>query len=255
VKTALKLRQRRGRERQDRFIFDGHRELARALEAGIEIVEIFLPAHRQLDEETAAVIELAKQRGVEVMSATKKIFERVAFGDRDDGLVAIGKTPRSDWREFEPPKDAFILVVERVEKPGNIGAMLRTANAVGAHAMFVADCQGDIYNHNLIRASLGAVFATPVFALSSFDAKEWLKQHKIRPMAALVDGSQDYAKVDYSGNIALVMGSEAEGLSEHWRDDSVTPISLPMHGQVDSLNVSNTAAVLMYEAQRQRRVS
>ena len=148
------------------------------------------------------------------------------------------------------PPDAAI---EGVEKPGNLGAILRTADGAGAHAVIAADPRTDLFNPNAIRASLGTIFALPIIAATSAKTMTWLAVHGIRAVATVVEAPTDYTDADLRGPLAIVLGSEADGLSPAWRDGALTPISIPMHGTADSLNVSTAAAIILYEAVRQRR--
>jgi TrmH family RNA methyltransferase len=145
-----------------------------------------------------------------------------------------------------------VAVLEKIEKPGNIGAVVRSADAAGVSAVIVADAAGDLYNPNAIRASLGTIFTLPVCAASSAETIAWLRKQKFKIFAARVDGAMDYAACDFAGPCAFILGNEAEGLSGDWHSDDITSIRLPMRGAADSLNVSATAAVLFYEALRQR---
>jgi TrmH family RNA methyltransferase len=163
--------------------------------------------------------------------------------------------PRTSLAELAAPADSLICVLEQLEKPGNLGAVVRTAAAAGVGAVIVADAHTDLFNPNAIRASLGAIFQLPVCAASAEDTQNWLAQRGGPVYATRVDASVPYTHVDYRGPCAVVLGSEARGLSETWQGPSVQPIALPMLGPVDSLNVSVTAAVVFYEALRQRQSS
>jgi RNA methyltransferase, TrmH family len=250
VKEAAKLRQRRGREQQGRFLIDGAREILRALAAGIELVDVFVcePLCQSSDSRTA--LKQLKGSGAEMLSVTPAVFEKLAFGERAEGLVAVAHTPRKTLGELKLPADALILVLEGVEKPGNVGAVLRTADGAGASALIVADGGTDLYNPNTVRASLGTIFSVQVCAAAGDEVRRWLRERKIKVFAARVDGKTDYTAADLTGATAIVLGSEAEGLSAEWGD--ATSIRLPMLGAADSLNVSAAAAVLVYEARRQR---
>ena len=150
------------------------------------------------------------------------------------------------------PENALVVVIESVEKPGNLGAVLRSADAVGAAGLVAADARTDIFNPNVIRASLGTVFSVPVASGSTPETIAWLREHGLGIVTARVDAAALYSDLDLRGPLAIVLGSEAHGLSDSWRGDDVTAAHLPMHGAADSLNVSTTAAVLLYEATRQR---
>ena len=157
------------------------------------------------------------------------------------------------WPDWELPENPLLVVLEYLEKPGNLGSIVRTADAVGASAVLVADAAADLYNPNAIRASLGTVFTVRLAAASSQEVAAWLRRTGVRIFAARVDGAVTFWDADFRGPAAVVLGSEAHGLSSQWRADDITPISLPLLGHGDSLNVSAAAAVILYEATRQRR--
>ena len=196
---------------------------------------------RRLGEAGAAVYELGRQA-----------FEKLAYGDRVDGLVAVAETPLRRLADLVLPAEPLIGVIEGVEKPGNLGAILRTADGAGLDAVIVADTATDLFNPNIIRASVGTVFAVPVCVASSGEVLAWLRERGIAIIAARVDASVDYTKADYSGAVAIALGSEARGLSDAWGELARASVRVPMLGVADSLNVSATAAVLFYEALRQR---
>src|SRR5262249_24554052 len=148
------------------------------------------------------------------------------------------------------PERPLVCVLEACEKPGNLGAVLRSADGAGLSAVIVADSRTDLFNPNTIRASLGTIFTVPVAAASAADVLAWLRERRMTIVAARVDAARDYTGVDFSGPTAIVLGSEADGLTEAWRAPDITPVRLPMHGVADSLNVSATAAILFYEALR-----
>jgi TrmH family RNA methyltransferase len=169
--------------------------------------------------------------------------------------VAIAEAPRRSLVDLSLPADALVAVVEGVEKPGNLGAVLRSADAAGVSGLIVADGCTDLYNPNAIRASLGAIFTVPVCQASAAETLDWLRNGAFRILAARVDGEINHTQADFRGRVAIALGSEAHGLSAAWQATDITPIRLPMLGQVDSLNLSATAAVLFYEALRQRRMA
>ncbi|QDU96184.1 TrmH family RNA methyltransferase [Lignipirellula cremea] len=252
VKAAQRLRQRRGREQQQRILIDGVRENRLALTSGVEFVELYYcPQH--LQAEADALLSQAAAAGVALLETSPAVFERLAFGDRIEGVVGVAATPDRSLQQATLGDCPLLAIIEGVEKPGNLGAMIRTADAAGVDAVVLVDCRTDLFNPNLIRASLGALFVMPVFTAEVNEARQWLASHEIPVYAALVDGSIPYYTADFRGPTALVLGSEAEGLTAAWRRDC-TPVRLPMHGRVDSLNVSATAAVLLYEAVRQRAI-
>ncbi|MDA1051670.1 MAG: RNA methyltransferase [Planctomycetota bacterium] len=251
IKLAAKLRDRRGRHEQQRIIIDGLREIGRALDAGVEFIEAFVCESIVTNDGQALQRRLAES-GCEIVLVNQSVLEKIAFGDRSDGIVAIAKPPRADLNGLTIEAEMLVAVLENVEKPGNVGAVLRSADAAGVSAVIVADAGTDLYNPNSIRASAGTIFSMPLVACSGDEALSWLRQHAFQIVTTRVDGAVDYTTVNYSGRSAVVLGSEAEGLSSIWQGEDVPSVQLPMRGIGDSLNVSVTAAVLFYEALRQR---
>jgi RNA methyltransferase, TrmH family len=252
VKEAVKLRDRRARERQRRFVIDGARETLRALAAGVEFVEAYVCEGFDHAEETqAAVAGLVGTRAV-LATTTAEVFDKLCFGEGRDGLVAVARTPQRELDQLKLPTAPLVAIVESLEKPGNVGAVLRSADGAGVDAVIVADPRTDLFNPNTIRASIGAVFNRNVCTATTADVLAWLRELGLPVFTARPEAKLSYTDVDYRGGAAIVLGSEAEGLSEAWSGANVTAISLPMRGMADSLNVSATAAVLFYEARRQR---
>jgi TrmH family RNA methyltransferase len=253
AKAAARLRDRQGRNDQQRIIIDGVREIGLAIASGIELAELYFFPELCRDEQHAALLETARRKQISLIEVTPPVMEKLVFGQRVEGVVAVATTPRRTLADLKLKEDTLVAVVEGVEKPGNLGAMLRTADAAGVSALIVSEGGTDLYNPNAIRASLGAIFTVPVASAASQSALDWLRQNHFRLLAARVDGTTDYTAADYRGRTAIILGSEAHGLSDLWQADDITPIRLPLLGRVDSLNLSATAAVLFYEALRQRR--
>jgi RNA methyltransferase, TrmH family len=253
VKAAVRLRDRREREATGRTIVDGVREILRALDAGVRVSSAFVaPDLLRTPDALVAAERLARDHStVEVSGA---VLAKVAFGDRSDGVVAVIETPNLSLDDLTLLPEPLIVVLEGVEKPGNLGAVLRSADAVGAAAVVVADPLTDPYNPNAIRASVGTIFALPVVTATSLEARTWLQANGIRMVAAVVDGSTTYTATDLTGPLAVVLGSEAQGLGSTWRGPAVEAVAIPMAGIADSLNVSVAAAVLLFESKRQRSV-
>lgn len=250
VKAAAKLRERRGREEQGRIIIDGVREISRAIEAGVEMIELFV-CERLATNDASQLIE-QNSGDCEFVPVTESVYEKLAFGNRSEGLVAVARPPQRDLADIQVADDSLVAVLQQVEKPGNIGAVLRSADATGVMAVITADPGTDLFNPNAIRASAGTIFSVPIVAATSEATRDWLRSHGFRILATRVDGAVNYSAATYVGKTAIVLGSEAHGLSTDWQGQDVTPIKLPMLGVADSLNVSVTAAVLFYEALRQR---
>jgi TrmH family RNA methyltransferase len=190
---------------------------------------------------------------VPIINVTSHVFARVAYGERTTGVVAMAETPHSSLDHLQLPENPLLAVVEGCEKPGNLGAVLRSADAAGLSAVIVADANTDFYNPNVIRASLGTVFTLPVAAGTSAEVLAFLRARNIAMVAARVDAECDYTAIDFRRPTAVILGSEVAGLTAAWRQGDVTAVRLPMLGVADSLNLSVTAAVLFYEALRQRR--
>jgi TrmH family RNA methyltransferase len=251
VKAAVRLRDRRERDSTGLTIVDGAREILRAIDAGFRVDTAFVAPALVRSEDARSVLDRLRGRP-STLEASAAVLAKVGFGERSDGLVAIVETPRLDLDTITPGSRPLIVVVEGVEKPGNLGAVMRSADGAGATAVIATDPLTDLFNPNAIRASLGTIFTLPVAAASTAETLEWLAANEITPVAAVVDTATLYVDVDLTGPVALVLGSEARGLSAAWRDPRVTPVSIPMAGAADSLNVSVAAAILLYEAIRQR---
>jgi TrmH family RNA methyltransferase len=251
VKDVIRLRDRRHRDKQQRILIDGVRELGRAIGAGIRLREVYFCPELGIDAQAQTVLDAASACA-ELISVTRPVFDRLAFGDRAEGVLGVAQMPTPSLDALVLPANPLVAVLEGVEKPGNVGAVLRSADAAGVSALVVADPRTDLYNPNTIRASLGTVFTVPVCMATVADTLAWLRQMGLKVYAARVDGSVPYTEVDYRIPAAVVLGSEAQGLSPAWSHPDITAVSLPMLGVADSLNVSVTAAVLFYEALRQR---
>jgi RNA methyltransferase, TrmH family len=252
VKAAARLRDARQRTRQARFIIDGVREIERAVEAGVKLAEVFVCHDFLASPEARALADALRATPAELVPVAPKVFEKLAYGDRTEGLLAVAIAPRRALNELQLPENPLVCVLEGVEKPGNFGAVVRSADAAGVSAVVVASGRTDVYNPNAIRASLGTVFSLPVCAAPTAEVIAWVQKQKLAIYAARVDGAADYTAVDFTRPCAIVLGSEAMGLSDAWSGALVTAIRIPMLGKANSLNVSATAAVLFYEAQRQR---
>jgi RNA methyltransferase, TrmH family len=258
IKAALRLRERRGRDATGLTLVDGGREALRAMEAGAVVESAFVCPPLLATREAHRVAEKLSQSfgpfgaSIEYAEVSERAFERLAYGDRTDGVILVVRSPRVDLADLQLPPAPLVVVTEDVEKPGNVGAILRSADAVGADAVLAVGGT-DLFNPNVIRASVGTVFTVPVAAASAREVARWLRDRGIRIVASLVDGARLHVDADLRGPVAIVLGSEATGLSNAWRGPDVEAVRLPMAGVADSLNVSVAAAVLLYEAWRQRQ--
>jgi TrmH family RNA methyltransferase len=252
VKDAVKLRGRRQRTKQRRILIDGVREIARAIEGRVRLADVFVCEELCHTGECRELVGRLDDSAAAIWQVPPEVFERLAFGDRQEGVLAVAETPRRGIGDLNVASDALVAVLCGLEKPGNVGAILRSADAAGVSAVIVADGRTDLYNPNCIRASLGTIFTQQVAEATTAETIAWLRARNTKTFAARLDATRSYANVDYRSAAAIVLGSEAVGLSAAWQSDDVVPIKLPMHGTADSLNVSAAAAVLFYEALRQR---
>lgn len=252
IKATAKLRERRARKQSGLILIDGGREVMRAIEAGVELIEAFICHDHVTGDDARASAVLLENSRVQVIDTSASAFAKLRYGERDEGIVAVARRPVLQLEDLAPTDDPLIAVVEGVEKPGNLGAILRTADAAGVSAVIVAEGRGDVYGPNAIRASLGAIFTVPVVEATSADALSWLLRRRIRIVTTTPDAETAYTAETYAGATAIVLGAEASGVSDVWLDERCRQVFLPMKGRVDSLNVSTTAAILFYEAMRQR---
>jgi RNA methyltransferase, TrmH family len=251
VKAVARLRDRREREATGLTIVDGAREIRRAIYAGVEFVEVFVHEPTAHGVDARAVLDRLGPGGWTDVS--EAVLARLSFGDRSEGIVAVVRPPRLGLADLHLPAERLVAVLEGVEKPGNLGAVMRSADGAGLDAVIAADPRTDLFNPNAIRASLGTIFGRPVVEASAAETVAWLRAEGVRIVAARVDATIDYTDADLTGSVAIVLGSEASGLSDAWHADDTIAVRLPMLGLADSLNVSAAAAVLFYEALRQRR--
>ncbi len=252
VKAAVRLRARQERDETGLTIVDGARELRRAIAAGVAVVEAFVCPDDVRSEEAREAVAALPATGARLWPVSPEVLGKVAFGERAEGVVAVVRIPSLSLVLLELPDDPLIGVVEGVEKPGNLGAVLRSADGAGLDALIAADPLTDPFNPNTIRASLGTVFHVPLATATTTATLTWLRDLSIRIVATRVDADRLYTDVDLRGPLAIVLGSEAAGLSGAWDAPDVEPVRLPMSGIADSLNVSAAAAAIFYEARRQR---
>lgn len=253
LRAAIRLRDGRARRKQSRFLIDGAREIERAIECGFIPVEIYYTENHQLE-----IANWNSNSSLDKTSAfqlTPNLIRSLAYGDRDSDIVAVCNTPHSRLEQLQLPPAPLIVVLDAIEKPGNIGAIFRTADASGADAVVLADCFGDQFNPNAIRASSGTVFSVPAANASVVETIDFLQQHHVRIVATRVDAVQSHWDCDWNGPVALVIGNEANGIGSAWRTSDISGIKIPMAGIADSLNASITAAICLYEAARHRRDS
>jgi TrmH family RNA methyltransferase len=242
IKHVVTLQQKSSLRREEGlFVVEGQREIEHCIACGYEIVELFV-----LDTTNYTC-------DIEPTFVTAQVYEKMAYRESTEGIIAVAKVKSHRLQDLKFNKqNPLVVVLESVEKPGNLGAILRTAEAANVDAVIVCDPLTDIYNPNLIRASIGGVFSVSVATCASKECIEFLKANKIRILTAQLQDSYDYYDYDMSHATALVMGTESTGLSQQWRDAADVHIRIPMLGRLDSLNVSVSTAILIYEAIRQR---
>jgi len=251
IRAAAALRDRRDRVATGLALVDGARESLRAIGAGASVDTAFICPPLLRSDDALATEAALRARGIDALEVSERAFEAVAYGDRTDGIVLVVRAPSVRLEDLDPGDSPLILVTEDVEKPGNLGAILRTADAAGCDGV-IAIGGADPFNPNVIRASAGTVFTVPFAAATGDEALVWLRGRAIRILAARVDAEALYTDADLRGPLAIVLGSEALGLSDAWHAPDVEAVRLPMLGVADSLNVAATAAILAYEARRQR---
>lgn len=248
VKHVVALQQKSAQRRKEGlFVVEGRRELMHCLEAGYEVVECFV-----LDRvvESGGLAELGNI--INAITVTPQVYEKMAYRGSTEGVIAVVREKQLSLKDLQLGASPLIIVLESVEKPGNLGAVLRSADAAKADAVIVCDPLTDLYNPNLIRSSIGAIFSVPCVACSSEDCIAFLKKNGIQILTAQLQDSSLYYDTDMLRGTAIVMGTESTGLTEVWRQAADAHIRIPMLGQLDSLNVSVSAAILLFEAVRQR---
>lgn len=254
IKSALKLQERRARDETGLFLIEGYREIKRAAEAQVKVQTLFVCSSFFLGTNEPELIAQVKKSGAAIISCAPHVFEKLSYRDRPDGLVAIAEQMESGLKDLRLNENPFLLIAESIEKPGNLGSMLRSADAAGVDGVIVCDRCTDIYNPNVVRASVGTLFTIPVIEAQGEETLAWLKKQKIQIVAATPAAKKEYTDIDLTGPIALAVGTEQLGLSAEWLQACDIQVRIPMQGVADSLNVSTAATLLLYEVLRQRRV-
>ncbi len=251
IKFLMQLDKPRTRRDEHLFVIEGFREIRLAQEAGYDIQQVFwcpsIASPHPIDALIAALPDSVALYGV-----SGDLFAKIAYRENVDGLLVVARTQSFELAQLRLPPNPLLIVLESVEKPGNLGAILRTADAARADAVLICDPQTDIYSPNVVRSSLGCLFSCQIAVDSSANVLEFLRQRNIRTYAAALTAAQWYHQTDFTCPSAIVMGAEAFGLSDVWLRGADTQIKIPMLGKVDSLNVSASTAILVYEARRQR---
>lgn len=252
VKNLVKLRDRGSRDEQGIFLVEGYRAITRALDRGVRLRELYFSRAWFLGENEDAVLERARATGTELVELGREAFAKVAYRDRPEGLLAVAPQWRLAPAQLPLRDPAFLLVVEAVEKPGNLGTILRCADAAGVDGVIVCDPVTDLFNPNVVRSSTGVLFAVAVALATTPEVITFLRARRIRSVATTPAASDVLFTRDLTGPLAIVMGSEQFGLSRAWLEASDVQVRIPMAGQADSLNVAMAATVTLFEAVRQR---
>jgi len=252
VKEAVKLRQRSHRDDTGLMIVEGYREVKRAVECRHIPRELFFCPDWFQGTNEEALMERCEEAGASLRRCTAPVFAKLSYRDRPDGLLAVAPQVNAALDSVRLPTRPLLIVAESIEKPGNLGTILRSADAAGANAVIVCDRCTDINNPNVVRASTGTLFVLPVVETSTPEALQWLKQHQIQIVATTPDASAVYTEVDLTKGTAIVVGTEQYGLGDTWLTRADFRVHIPMLGQADSLNVASATTILLYEAVRQR---
>jgi RNA methyltransferase, TrmH family len=259
VKQVLHLREKKERDETNLFLIEGYRELLRAAEVHWEIDQLFTCHELFLGSNEGTLIQKIASNGTKVISCSKSVFQKLSYRDRPDGLLAIAKQKHLTLVDFEKKmkgkKNPLFIIAESIEKPGNLGTMLRSSDAVGLDGFIVCNRCTDIYNPNVVRASIGTLFSVPVIETSGEEALAWLKANHIAVLAATPSAKVEFTDADMNRPLAIAVGTEQLGLSNLWMQQAELQVSIPMCGIADSLNVATATTLLMYEALRQRRAS
>lgn len=252
VKNAVKLRGSHHRKKTGRMIVEGERCISRALAACVPVEELFYCREMLGGQEWQGLVGRVAASGGQVFDVTPAVMGKMAYRDSPEGLLAIAPAPTCTLDDLPTGPEALLIVAENLEKPGNLGAILRSADAAGATGMILCGKRTDVYNPNAIRSSTGTVFSVPVAAASADQTIAWLRRNRIRILAATPAGEQVYTAADLTGPVALVVGSEHLGLSQTLLNQANARIRIPMKGAADSLNAAATATILLFEAARRR---
>lgn len=253
IKLAMQLTNRRVRNQTGLFLIEGYRELSRAVQARVKIISLFICPALFLGTNEKNLIDQAKQDQAFTYYCSESVFKKISYRDRPDGLIAIAEQMHYPLHSILFSPTAFVVIAEAIEKPGNLGTILRSADAAGVDGVIVCDRCTDIYNPNVVRASVGTLFTTSVIEATSQEVLSLMRKHKITVVAATPSASQEFTEADLTGPVAIAIGTEQLGLSDFWMKQADICVRIPMHGIADSLNVATATTLLLYEVIRQRK--
>ena len=254
IKQALELRERQFRQESGLTLVEGYREAVCALASSVNVTALFYCPDFFQEQDCAKLIKQCSDRGGDIYEVSPSVFEKLSYGDRKEGLLMICRPVQLSLRDLPPKKVPFYVVMEGVEKPGNLGAVLRTCDGAGVDAVILAEAATDIFNPNVIRASVGTIFSLPVAMTSNQEALEFLHARGMMTVAATPTAKQNYTDMNAKVPLALVLGSEHDGLSSFWLQKADVQVKIPLKGKADSLNIAASAAVLIYEVVRQKTI-
>lgn len=250
IKNIVKLSKTKERREQQLFVIEGARELSLALQSNYQMESVYVC--REMYSHSKYPNLLHALPGNIVFDISPAVFEKIAYRENSDGIVTLAKPKMHRLSDIRLSENPFLILLESVEKPGNLGAILRTADAAAVDAVIVCDPQTDLYNPNVVRSGVGGLFAVQTAVCTSEEALDWLQNNKIAVYAAELQAAEFYQNIDFKLPSAIVMGTEAEGLTDFWLNNATKRIKIPMRGKIDSLNVSVSTAILTFEAMRQR---
>ena len=253
VKNVVKLRDRRHRDRQGLMLIEGTRELARALDNGVPISQLFVCQELFPGETHQTLVPRAVENGGQVLNVSPTVFAKMAYREHPDGLLAVARQPKWSLDDFQLGPCPLIVVAVGLEKPGNLGSILRSVDAAGADGIIVCGGQTDPANPNVVRASIGTLFSVQVAQADSREILQWLQERNVRIFAASPHAADEYTQIDLRNPCAILVGTEHSGLSDEWMASAHACVRIPMQGQADSLNVAMATTILLFEAIRQRR--
>ncbi len=249
VKFIQSLEKPRERRDSGLFVFEGIKELTLAIEGQFELEKIIYSSSLISREE---IEKMTAGQPIEFVEVSKEIFNHLVYRKDIANVLVLAKQKKHNFSNVKLEVNALIAVIEGIEKPGNIGAILRTADAAGVDAVIIADGKTDIYNPNVIRSSVGCVFTMPILQASSVETLNFLQGNKFNIFTTYLFTDHYYYQSNFKGKTAIVFGSEDRGVTDVWLEESIMKIKIPMLGKIDSMNVSNSAAILLFEALRQR---
>ena len=255
IKSIILLRKKHERDKSGLTSIEGIREIRAAIRAGIPLKYVYCCMQIIEGEEGLSLLESLKRLDCELITVSEHVFGKIAYRSTTGGLIAVGTPRELKLEDLSEDDNPVYLVVDNIEKPGNIGALLRTADGAGVSALIASELKTDLFNPNIIRSSLGAVFTVPTAKAAADETIAWFKERKIKIITSSPDSNLIYTDIDLTLPCAIIAGSENKGISKKWFDASDYIISIPMKGDVDSLNVSAAGAVLLYEALRQRSLN